>query len=75
MTFLESYPMCSECDKRHDPEDVCNTNDLSYEHSTPQGWLVENDEGRWDWVGRRIEAVCALTEGRRVYDVKSAKWQ
>lgn len=68
------YPMCSECDKRHDPEDVCCTNDLPYNHSTPQGWLVETDDGGWDWVGRRIAAVAALTEGRRVYDVGAGKW-
>jgi len=41
---------------------------------TPGGWLVEWDGG-WDWTPTRIAAVAALTEGRRVFDVKAGRFQ
>lgn len=73
---------CFHCGDRHHVNDFCATGPMAChtispcgfvsENDAPQspgGWLIKNDEGGWDWTGKRIAAVAAKTEGRKVYDV------
>jgi len=79
---------CTHCGDRHHVNDFCATGPMG-DHliapcgavthidnpSSPGGWLIENDEGGWDWTAIRIAAVAAKTEGRRVYDLKTGAYQ